>query len=238
MTHIGRMAAWRQPRPGGLSVKRSRIMILGAAGLGRAFYGALASQGAAKTVVGFLDDGPQEAFCGLPILGRCRDLPDLVRRHRISHVALGVGYRFFEERQEMIALINESDCEWASAVHASAIVNPDVRLGRGVFIGAGSIVNAGTRIGDHGVLWSGVILEHDNEIDDDVYIATGVMTAGYVKIQSHAFIGMGSMIAKCTIGEYATIGTGSLVLHDVPARTYAWGRPARTIKRKPQLAYV
>ena len=206
--------------------------------MGRAFYGALASQGAAKRVVGFLDDGRRDDFCERPILGRCRDLPAVVRRHRISHVALGVGYRFFQDRQELIALINENGCEWASAVHASAVVNPDVRLGRGVFISAGSVVNAGTRLGDYGVLWSGVIIEHDNEIDEDVYITTGVMTAGYVKIRAHAFIGMGSMIAKCTIGRYATVGAGSLVLRDVPERAYAWGRPARTVKRKPTLAYV
>lgn len=218
--------------------RASRVVILGAAGLGRAFYGALASHGQAKTVVGFLDDGRRDEFCGRPILGRCRDLTQMVHRHRISHVALGVGYRFFQDRQELIGLINASGCEWASAVHASAIVNPDVRLGRGVFISAGSVINAGTRIGDHGVLWSGVIIEHDNEIDEDVYITTGVMTAGYVKIRAHAFIGMGSMIAKCTIGQYATVGAGSLVLRDVPDHTYAWGRPARTVKRKPTLAHV
>lgn len=217
---------------------RQRVVILGAAGLGRAFYGVLASYGRAKTVVGFLDDGRRDDFCERPILGRCRDLPAIIRRHRISHVALGVGYRFFQDRQELRALINASGCEWVSAVHASAIVNPDVRLGRGVFISAGSVVNAGTRIGDHGVLWSGVLIEHDNEIDEDVYIATGVMTAGYVKIRAHAFIGMGSMIAKCTIGQYATVGAGSLVLRDVPDHTYAWGRPAKTVKRKPALAYV
>ena len=215
-----------------------RILIVGAAGLGRAFYSALASHDLAETVVGFLDDGGCKEFCGRPILGRCRELSSMIRRHRVTQVGLGVGYRFFQDRQELISLINESGCEWASAVHASAIVNPDVRLGRGVFIGAGSVVNAGTRIGDHGVLWSGVIIEHDNQIEEDVYMATGVMTAGYVTIRAHAFIGMGSIIAKCTVGSYATVGAGSLVLRDVPDRTYAWGRPAKAVKRKPTLAYV
>ena len=220
-------------------MKPRRIVILGAAGLGRAFYGALASRGAGKTIVGFLDDGLREEFCGLPVLGKCRDLPAIARAHRVTHVALGVGYRFYQDRQELIQLVNESGCcQWLSAVHASAIVNPDVRLGRGVFIGAGCVVNAGTSIGDYGVLWSGVILEHDNVIEDDVYITTGVMTAGYVTIKSHAFIGMGSMIAKCTIGTHATVGAGSLVLRDVPDHTSAWGRPAKSMKRKPELSYV
>lgn len=201
-------------------------------------YGALDSRGEGASVIGFLDDGDREQFSGLPILGRCRDLPAVVKRHRITQVGLGVGYRFFQDRQDLIALIEERGYDWVTAVHATATINPDVRLGRGVFISAGSVVNAGTRIGNYGVLWSGVIIEHDNEIEDDVYITTGVMTAGYVTIREHVFIGMGSMIAKCTIGRYATIGAGSLVLRDVPESTYAWGRPAKPVKRKPALAYV
>ena len=46
------------------------------------------------------------------------------------------------------------------------------------------------------------------------------------------------MVAKCRIGEYATVGAGSLVLQDVPSRQAAWGRPARIVKGKPKLAYV
>ena len=221
------------------SDSRRRIAILGAAGLGRAFYGALVSTHCGDEVVGCLDDGRREPFCGLPILGRCRDLPVLAQKLNLTHVGLGVGYQYFQDRQELIALVNETKCcQWVSAIHASAVVSRDVQLGKGVFISMGCIVGAGTRIGNYGVLWSGVTVEHDNEIGDDVYLATGVMTAGYVKIESHAFVGMGSMIAKCTVGESATIGAGSLVLDDVPAHTYAWGRPAQAVKRKPQLAYV
>ncbi len=223
----------------GISTGKRRIGILGAAGLGRAIHTALISQGQGRDVIGFLDDGRREPFCGLPILGRCRDLAALARQFRLTHVALGVGYRFFQDRQELIALVNETGCcGWQSAIHASAIVSPDVTLGDGVFISMGSVISAGTRIGNNGVVWSGATIEHDNEIGDDVYLATGVLTAGYVRIKSHAFIGMGSMIAKCTVGEYATVGAGSLVLEDVPDRMYAWGRPARAVKEKPELAYV
>ncbi len=218
---------------------RKRVVILGAAGLGRAFYQALVSRGTGGAVVGFLDDGRTGSFCGLPILGRCRDLPTLAKTLRLTHVGLGVGYQYFDDRQELIAMVNETGCcAWQSAIHASAIVSPDVQMGQGVYISMGTIVSTGTRIGNYGVIWSGSAMEHDNDIGEDVYIATGVITAGRVTINSHAFIGMGSVVAKCTIGAYATIGAGSVVLEDVPDHTYAWGRPARAVKDKPQPAYV
>lgn len=219
--------------------ERRRIAILGAAGLGRAFFGALESHGQANQVIGFLDDGRREPFCGRPVLGRCRELPALAKQHGLTHVALGIGYQYCEDRRALIQLVNDTRCcEWQTAVHASAVVSPQAALGQGVFIGMGSLVNAGSRIGDYGVLWSGVIIEHDNDIGDDVYLTTGVMTAGYVTIKSRVFVGMGSMIARSTIGEGATIGAGSLVLEDVPPHVYAWGRPAKIVKEKPEPAHV
>lgn len=53
---------------------------------------------------------------------------------------------------------------------------------------------------------------------------------GQVHIGSHVFIGANATILPgVTIGDYAVIGAGSVVTHDIPARTVAAGVPAKVI---------
>ena len=53
---------------------------------------------------------------------------------------------------------------------------------------------------------------------------------GRVHIGNHVFIGANATILPgVTIGDYAVIGAGSVVTHDIPARTVAAGVPAKVI---------
>ena len=216
-----------------------RIAILGAGGLGKAIEEALRSSGRGRQVAGFLDDGQTGEFCGRPVLGRCADLAVLARKHRLTHAILGVGYQYFPARRKIIRRVDRTRCvRWASAIHPSAAVARDVKLGEGVFLSMGCVVNAGTSIGSHSVLWSGVIVEHDNEIGGNVYLCTGAMTSGYVRIGPDSFVGMGALITQCRVGRTATVGAGSLVLRDVKDRAVVWGRPAKTIRTKKTDGYL
>ena len=58
----------------------------------------------------------------------------------------------------------------------------------------------------------------------------GYTKIGQVHIGDHVFIGANTTILPgVTIGDYAVVGAGSVVTHDVPARTVVAGTPARTI---------
>lgn len=58
----------------------------------------------------------------------------------------------------------------------------------------------------------------------------GYTKVGQVHIGNHVFIGANTTILPgVTIGDYAVIGAGSIVTHDVPARTVAVGVPAKEI---------
>ena len=58
----------------------------------------------------------------------------------------------------------------------------------------------------------------------------GYTKIGQVHIGNHVFIGANATILPgVTIGDYAIIGAGSVVTHDIPARTVAAGVPAREI---------
>ena len=216
-----------------------KIVILGAGGLGKAIEEAFRSAGLGSRVAGFLDDRRTEEFCGKPVLGRIADLPALSRKHRLTHGIVAVGYQYFDARRRIIRRVERTRClRWISAIHSSAVVARDVKLGQGVFLSLGCLVNAGTTIGDHAVLWSGVIIEHDNEIGENTYLCTGAKTSGYARIGPDSFIGMGAVITQSRIGRSATVGAGSLVLGDVKDRTVVWGRPARRIRTKKKDGYL
>ena len=58
----------------------------------------------------------------------------------------------------------------------------------------------------------------------------GYTKVGQVHIGNHVFIGANTTILPgVTIGDYAVIGAGSIVTHDVPARTVVAGVPAKEI---------
>mgnify|MGYP005856987069 CR=1 FL=1 len=79
----------------------------------------------------------------------------------------------------------------------------------------------------------------DAEIGPNVNIGAGTITCNYDGVRKHrtvieegAFIGSGTMlVAPVTIGRRAKIGAGSVVTHDIPPDTLAYGVPARPVRR-------
>ncbi len=99
-------------------------------------------------------------------------------------------------------------------VGAGTTIGPDVTLGRHTHVGAGCTLTR-TTIGDY------------------CQIAPGVDIAGDVTIGDRVFIGVGATIRNLvSIADGATIGAGTVVIHDVPAGATVVGIPAREIHRK------
>jgi serine O-acetyltransferase len=104
-------------------------------------------------------------------------------------------------------------------------IHPGAQFGKRVFI-------------DHGM---GVVVGETAIVGDDVLIYQGVILGGtstektkrHPTIEDGVIIGAGAKVmGNITIGKYSKIGTGAVVLKDVPPESTCVGVPGRIVKHK------
>jgi acetyltransferase-like isoleucine patch superfamily enzyme len=132
----------------------------------------------------------------------------------------------------------------------NVILREENILGSHVKIWTNSVIDYGCKIGDNVKVHCNCYIAQLTTVEDDVFIAPGVMIANEKyptgifnpkriegsAIKQGAKIGMGSIIMPgITVGEKSLVGAGSLVTKDVPAKTVAYGSPARTVKSVDKL---
>jgi len=117
---------------------------------------------------------------------------------------------------------------WVTAIHPTAWVDPSVVLGPGTVVFAGAMIQSGTVVGDHVIINTGATIDHDCQIRNFVHVAPGVHLAGKVTLGEGSLMGIAAAaIPGVQIGEWATVGAGGIVIHNLPARAVAYGVPAR-----------
>jgi acetyltransferase-like isoleucine patch superfamily enzyme len=117
-------------------------------------------------------------------------------------------------------------------------------IGDSFRIWANSTVDYGCKIGSNVKIHVNVYIAQFTIIEDGVFIGPGVILTNDIHpgcpdslecmrgpvIKKGAQIGANScVLPRVTIGEYSIIGAGSVVTRDIPARSVAYGNPARAM---------
>ena len=137
-----------------------------------------------------------------------------------------------------------------TSIWHQAQVREGARLGKGCIVGKGVYIDAGVTIGDHVKIQNYVSVFHGVTLEDGVFVGPHVCFTndllpravnpdGSLKsaddwslsktlVRRGAALGANSTI-RCgiTVGEWAMVGSGSVVTHDIPDHGLAWGNPAR-----------
>lgn len=137
-----------------------------------------------------------------------------------------------------------------TSIWHQAQVREGVHIGQSCIIGKGVYVDAGVSIGDNVKIQNYTSVYHGVTIEDGVFVGPHVCftndlqprainSDGSLKavddwvlsqtlIRRGAALGANSTI-RCgvTVGEWAMVGSGSVVTRDVPDHGLVWGNPAR-----------
>lgn len=202
------------------------VNVIGAGGHAKVVISVLLAAGIPVAAV--YDDDKEKWGCEVlkcKVLGPLSMIDDLARKPAI--MAIGNNH----VRRRLVSRFKK--LYWITAIHPDAYVHPSVRIGAGSVVFAGAVIQPDTFIGEHCIINTGATIDHDCIIGDYVHIAPGTNLAGSVKVEEGAFLGIGSAaIIGITIGKWATIGAGGVIIHDISPNAVAVGVPARTIKFK------
>lgn len=89
-----------------------------------------------------------------------------------------------------------------------------------------------TWIGENCYIMHGVHVAHDVVIGEGTVVSPYAVLGGHVTVMEKSNIGIGAMIHQwVTIGAFAMVGMGAVVVDDVPPGVTVAGNPARIIGR-------
>jgi len=207
-----------------------KTIIIGAGGHARVILDIL-NHDRNLDVVAFVDNiipNSPEKIMGIPVYGDHSVLPELFKSG-VKAAIIGVGKN--NTRKAYFEQIMNMGVEMVNAIHPTANITHNVKIGKGVVIAANATIATSAEIGDNIIINTGAIVEHEDVLEAHVHIASGTVLAGRVKVKEGAFIGSGSVVKEyVTIGRNAIIGAGSVVLEDIPANAVAVGAPAKVIR--------
>jgi acetyltransferase-like isoleucine patch superfamily enzyme len=126
----------------------------------------------------------------------------------------------------------------------NVVIREENTIGDHLRIWNNSTIDYGCKIGNNVKIHNKVYIAQFTLIEDDVFLAPGATLANDIHpgcpdalkcmrgptIKKGAQIGINvCILPRVIIGEYAVIGSGSVVTKNIPARMVAYGNPAKVI---------
>ncbi|MCC5835941.1 MAG: acetyltransferase [Opitutales bacterium] len=209
------------------------LILIGAGDFGREVLAwALDAQsaGADWRVKGFLDDNPRALDgydLGFEVLG---DVESYQPAEGDVFVC-SIGQPLL--RAKVWEQMKAKAARFTRVIHPSAIVGPRVELGEGVILCPQVVLTCDLSIGDNSSLNVAVAVGHNVRIGRHCQISSFADITGHAVVGDGVFFGSRvSILPNQRVGDYATVGAGSVVIRAVEPHSTVFGNPAKTIFRK------
>ena len=117
-------------------------------------------------------------------------------------------------------------------IHPTALImDKNIEIGEGSFIGAYSILTTNIKLGKHSLLNRSNHIGHDSIIGDYFSAMPGAIVSGNVNIGNKVYMGTNSSVReKINICDNVTIGLNSGIITDINQEGIHVGSPAKKIK--------
>jgi sugar O-acyltransferase (sialic acid O-acetyltransferase NeuD family) len=213
-----------------------RVVIIGAGGFAREVldvFDACRAAGEDVEVVGWIVDRefgtPGTLVNDVPILGGM----EWFGARAASGVRTTCGVGAPEIRKRLVSAALARGAVFTTVIHPTVVRTAWIEFGQGCVVTAGCILTNRIRVGDHVHLNLATTVGHDAVLADFATTAPGVHVSGNVTVEEGAYLGTGAVVnEKKRIGAWSVVGSGSVVIADVPANTTVVGVPARIVKTR------
>jgi len=206
------------------------IVIFGCGGHAKVVYDIVLKQNKFKPVAFVSDSTTQTNYLGLPHI-RQSDFADFHVNSGI--VAIGDNW----VRSQIVSFITgvKKQFQFVTAIHPSAQIGAEVKIGDGVVVMPLVCINSGTQVYDHVILNTHSSIDHDCQIGNYASIAPGVAVGGNCEIGDHSAISIGAtVIHGRMIGKHSVVGAGSVVIKNIGEFEVAYGVPCKVIRKRTQ----
>lgn len=182
-------------------------------------------------IVGYTDIESKGDILGIEYLGKDDKLNSLFSEGIINAV-IGLGQiKSSALRRKIVDFCNSIDFNLPAIISPNAIINEDVRIGKGTVVMDGVTINSGSTIGECSIVNTNASIDHDCKIGDFTHIAPGVTLSGKVNVGNDVLIGTGSnIIQQINIPDKTIISAGSTVLQSINKKGIYRGNPVSLIK--------
>jgi len=136
-----------------------------------------------------------------------------------------------KDRYDMIQRLPKNT-KYYTFIHSSVLIlDNNIEIGEGSFIGAQSILTTNIKIGKHAILNRGNHIGHDCIIGDYFSIMPNAVIGGNVTIKDKVYMGSCSNIReKINICDSVIIGMNAAIVKDITTSGTYVGVPAKKIK--------
>jgi sugar O-acyltransferase (sialic acid O-acetyltransferase NeuD family) len=123
----------------------------------------------------------------------------------------------------------EKGANFINMIHPSAYVASSCKMGSKVILCPDAKATTDVTLGNFVAVDVSSVCSHDSVIGDGCTISHFCDLTGFSTLGEGVFLGSGvSVCPGVKVGDYATIGAGSVVLHDVGNNELAFGTPAKS----------
>lgn len=137
-----------------------------------------------------------------------------------------------KERKQIVKKL-PSETKYFTFIHPTALLLDDnIEIGLGSFIGAYSILTTNIKIGEHTILNRGNQIGHDSVIGDYFSAMPGAIVSGNVIINDCVYMGNNSSVKeKIVINSDVIIGSNAAVVKNIITSGTYVGVPAKFLKK-------
>ena len=170
-------------------------------------------------------------------------LPCFVDDNYVSEETLPLSSLDVKKYKVMVAIANPIDrlnvvnnlpkeTKFFSFAHPTALIlDKNVKIGKGSFIGANTILTTNISIGDHCILNRSNHVGHDTVVGDYVSMMPGSIISGNCLIGNKVYVGTNSSVReKITICDDVILGLNSGVIKNITEAGVYGGTPCKKIK--------